>query len=270
MQVSDETTVQLQNIFSNLKDEVEQLLILLSERERFVIERRFALDKSEKATLEEIGQHYNVTRERIRQIENNALNKLKRNINNSVLSDINDSALVYINQHGGIIREDTILSYLLKDKSGFSISAFLFILSLDKRFVRKTNTISFIPHFKMESYSDKLIDSICSESLKILKGRKDIIKIEDLRANLIEIDNGFEAKGWINIRSPIPVVIYIFIYLLQLLKMGHSEEIDRILEEIEDNERDTIPISETFLFIPNNSTIVFLSQKTSPEDFNVP
>jgi predicted acyltransferase (DUF342 family) len=71
----------------------------------------------------------------------------------------------------------------------------------------------------------------------------------------VEIEKGFEAKGWINIRSPIPVVIYIFIYLLQLLKMGHSEEIDRILEEIEENEGDTIPISETFLFIPNNSII---------------
>ena len=71
----------------------------------------------------------------------------------------------------------------------------------------------------------------------------------------VEIDKGFEAKGWINIRSPIPIVIYIFIYLLQLLKMGHSEEIDRILEEIEENEGDTIPISETFLFIPNSSII---------------
>lgn len=71
----------------------------------------------------------------------------------------------------------------------------------------------------------------------------------------VEIDNGFEAKGWINIRSPIPMVIYIFIYLMQLLKMGHSEEIERLLEEIEENEGDTIPISETFLFIPNNSII---------------
>lgn len=192
MQVSDETNVQLQKVFSTLKDEVEQLLILLSERERFVIERRFALDKSDKATLEEIGQHYNVTRERIRQIENNALNKLKRNINNSVLSDINGSALVYINEHGGIMREDAILSYLLKDKSGFSISAFLFILSLDKRFIRKTNTIFFIPHFRLEIYSDKIIDSICSESLKILNGRKDVIGINTLRNQLIDIDESYE------------------------------------------------------------------------------
>ena len=71
----------------------------------------------------------------------------------------------------------------------------------------------------------------------------------------VEIAQGFEAKGWINIRSPIPVVIYIFIYLLQMLKMGHSEEIERILDEIEENDGDTIPISEIFLFIPNNSIV---------------
>jgi predicted acyltransferase (DUF342 family) len=71
----------------------------------------------------------------------------------------------------------------------------------------------------------------------------------------VEIEQGFEAKGWINIRSPIPVIIYIFIYLLQLLKMGHSEEIERILEELEQNDGQTIPISESFLFIPNNSII---------------
>jgi len=80
----------------------------------------------------------------------------------------------------------------------------------------------------------------------------------------VEIEKGFEAKGWINIRSPIPVVIYIFIYLLQLLKLGHSEEIDRILDEIEENDGDTIPISETFLFIPNNSIIGI--QKSKIED----
>jgi len=78
----------------------------------------------------------------------------------------------------------------------------------------------------------------------------------------VEVKEGFEAKGWINIRSPIPIVIYIFIYLSQLLKMGHSEEIERILEEMEDNEGDTIPISEIFLFIPSSSMIGLQSSQT--------
>lgn len=82
----------------------------------------------------------------------------------------------------------------------------------------------------------------------------------------VEIKEGFEAKGWINIRSPIPIVIYIFIYLLQLLKMGKSEEIERILNEIEENEGETIPISENFLFIPNNSIIGVQKSKI---DYNI-
>jgi predicted acyltransferase (DUF342 family) len=89
------------------------------------------------------------------------------------------------------------------------------------------------------------------------------VKIEDklsLKGDLdvadsVDVEKGFEAKGWINIRSPIPVIIYIFIYLTQLLKMGHSEEIERLLEEMEENDGGTIPISEIFLFIPNNSIV---------------
>ena len=77
----------------------------------------------------------------------------------------------------------------------------------------------------------------------------------------VEIDKGFEAKGWINIRNPIPVVIYIFVYLMQLLKMGRSEEIERILEELEQNDGGTIPISESFLFLPSNSIISVSNSK---------
>lgn len=77
----------------------------------------------------------------------------------------------------------------------------------------------------------------------------------------VEIDKGFEAKRWINIRNPIPVVIYIFIYLMQLLKVGRSEEIERILEELEQNDGGTIPISESFLFLPNNSIISVSNSK---------
>jgi predicted acyltransferase (DUF342 family) len=71
----------------------------------------------------------------------------------------------------------------------------------------------------------------------------------------VNVKEGFEAKGWINIRTPIPMVIYIFIYLMQLLKMGHSEEIERILLEMEQHNGEPIPISEVFLFVPNNAMI---------------
>jgi RNA polymerase primary sigma factor len=60
------------------KEGVRRALDALPERERQVIELRYGLSGMEPLTLEEVGQTFGVTRERIRQIENNTLKKLKR------------------------------------------------------------------------------------------------------------------------------------------------------------------------------------------------
>ena len=59
------------------REDVERALAALPERERQVIELRFGLDGAQPCTLEEVGQAFGVTRERIRQIENNTLKKLE-------------------------------------------------------------------------------------------------------------------------------------------------------------------------------------------------
>jgi RNA polymerase primary sigma factor len=60
------------------KEGVRRALDALPERERQVIELRYGLGNAEPLTLEEVGRTFGVTRERIRQIENNTLKKLKR------------------------------------------------------------------------------------------------------------------------------------------------------------------------------------------------
>ncbi|MGA9532563.1 MAG: RNA polymerase sigma factor RpoD [Anaerolineales bacterium] len=60
-----------------LKEQVENALSVLSERERQVLEMRFGLMDGKDYTLEEVGRYFNVTRERIRQIEAKALRKLR-------------------------------------------------------------------------------------------------------------------------------------------------------------------------------------------------
>jgi RNA polymerase primary sigma factor len=57
---------------------VRRALNALPERERQVIEMRYGLDGGQPRTLEEVGRAFNVTRERIRQIENNTLKKLQK------------------------------------------------------------------------------------------------------------------------------------------------------------------------------------------------
>jgi RNA polymerase primary sigma factor len=60
-----------------LREQVKNALAVLSEREREVLEMRFGLLDGKDHTLEEVGQQFNVTRERIRQIEAKALRKLR-------------------------------------------------------------------------------------------------------------------------------------------------------------------------------------------------
>jgi len=70
------------NPFETLRDkdmleEVDELLDMLGDRERMIINSRFGLDGQEPKTLEEIGETFGVTRERIRQLQNVALLKLR-------------------------------------------------------------------------------------------------------------------------------------------------------------------------------------------------
>jgi len=60
-----------------LKEQMEEVLQSLSDRERDVLTMRFGLDDGRPRTLEEVGKHFSVTRERIRQIEAKALRKLR-------------------------------------------------------------------------------------------------------------------------------------------------------------------------------------------------
>src|ERR1700726_2774804 len=62
----------------NLRDEVSELLEVLDDRERKIIFQRFGLDGGKPKTLEEVGKKFGVTRERIRQLQNIALDKLRR------------------------------------------------------------------------------------------------------------------------------------------------------------------------------------------------
>ncbi len=78
--LEDDKTVSPPEIVSqmNLREQLELILSSLTEREAKVIQRRFGLIDGNEHTLEEVGQEFHVTRERIRQIEAKALRKLKK------------------------------------------------------------------------------------------------------------------------------------------------------------------------------------------------
>ena len=74
-----------------LKDEISDILLTLTEREEKVIRLRFGLEDGKARTLEEVGQIFGVTRERIRQIEAKALRKLRHPSRSRKLRDYLDN-----------------------------------------------------------------------------------------------------------------------------------------------------------------------------------
>ena len=65
----------------SLRDEVDNVLKVLDAREKKIVFQRFGLDGGKPRTLEEVGKKLGVTRERIRQVQNVALSKLRRALN---------------------------------------------------------------------------------------------------------------------------------------------------------------------------------------------
>ena len=73
--------------FSLLKEQLNEVLGTLTEREQKVLRLRFGLDDGRARTLEEVGKEFNVTRERIRQIEAKALRKLRNPVRSKRIRD---------------------------------------------------------------------------------------------------------------------------------------------------------------------------------------
>lgn len=87
--IEDETAIAPDEAanYTMLREQLAEILMTLTERERKVLELRFGLIDGTPRTLEEVGKEFNVTRERIRQIEAKALRKLKHPSRSQKLKD---------------------------------------------------------------------------------------------------------------------------------------------------------------------------------------
>ena len=77
--VSEDTTDPLESVkYQQLCDTVREVLTSLPSREERVLRERFGIEINEKRTLEQVGREFNISRERVRQLENQALERLRR------------------------------------------------------------------------------------------------------------------------------------------------------------------------------------------------
>jgi hypothetical protein len=103
----------LPDLKNTIKETTAKLVAILNTRNRDVISRRFGLKTGKKETLESIGQSYNITRERVRQIEEASLKQMKDFLASS--SDVKIKPFValaenLLEQTGGVMNEDELFT----------------------------------------------------------------------------------------------------------------------------------------------------------------
>lgn len=121
---------------------VKKLLGVLPERSRIVLEARFGLStNTERVTLESIGQRYGITRERVRQIENHALQSLKKSPGFADATSAFHELERIIDSLGGIVCESDLLDFITKDKSMQNHIYFLLVLGDPFKFRKEDDEV---------------------------------------------------------------------------------------------------------------------------------
>ena len=105
---------------TDLKSVVESLLDSLSAKQKLVLSSRFGIGNGEPKTLEAIGKSLNITRERVRQIEGDAVKALKKTENVRNLDDLSACVNDIIKENGRIIKAEKLARGVLSRYSGKS------------------------------------------------------------------------------------------------------------------------------------------------------
>lgn len=174
-------------------DIIETLLERLGERERDILKRRFGLNRSTKATLEEIGKSHNLTRERVRQIETGSIAKLKKLEDLiTIISDLKMLVTRLLEDHGGLMDKEylfDILSSLALDQSKLKDedpliyrNHFNFLLSkvMDTDISSVENYIQFNSAFKLRYQELDHLEDMTKELLSKVKSAKRLFITEEL------------------------------------------------------------------------------------------
>ncbi len=172
-----------QQLSINLQELLNNLFMVLTEKEVTVIKKRFALFGQPKQTLEKIGKHFKVTRERIRQIESIALSKLKRTVRTTRLDEVNELAKGILRAHGGVMPEDELVSQVLRriqNSTNVDGSVLRLSYSIDQEMSNAARTTSFRPLWRLTSLASEDVSVIVENIVKILKKRKTCMKTEEL------------------------------------------------------------------------------------------
>lgn len=171
----------------NLQDLLGDLFLVLTQKETEVIKRRFALAGQSKQTLEKIGKHFNVTRERIRQIESIALSKLKRTVRTTKLNEVNEIAKSILRAHGGVMLSSELISAVLQRLPGTELvdgSVLKLSFSIDNELASEGRSQNFKPFWRLSALSMDDVSTIDDMAVKFLHKRHSCMKASELISSI--------------------------------------------------------------------------------------
>jgi hypothetical protein len=177
----------------NLTEILDEIFLVLTEKEKEVISKRFSLDNKPKQTLEQIGRHFSVTRERIRQIEKIAIGKLRRTVKNTRLNIIRELSSEILKASGGVMLESKLVASII-NKLGTSEDVDKYIIRLalnintDLEKIEKNNELR--PFWKEKDISLTDITAVLKQGVKLLKKSKEVLEEQKLAAAIKQ-----ELKG---------------------------------------------------------------------------
>ncbi|HYE22146.1 MAG TPA: HTH domain-containing protein [Verrucomicrobiae bacterium] len=161
---------------------VTQVLLALKDRDREIVTKRFGLDGSEIETLEAIGQKYNLTRERVRQIEKDSIALLKQKKNKDLQAALQ---LIFdtIVEHGNIMSEDLLIQTVLFGRSSDrDISAVKFLLNLSDQISYIKESSQFRASWAVLGFNMQKLNGVIEQFVSILSNHGKVMKQEDLNA----------------------------------------------------------------------------------------
>ncbi len=143
----------------NPKQATKRLLATLPLRAQDIVNGRFGLNGDKKMTLEAIGRKYKITRERVRQIENYAINHIRKSdAYDKEITSFEDLKSI-ISKMGGLISEEDLLGALAKDKA--TQNQLYFLLVIGKDFSKEKEDENFKHRWHIDKeLADRIYDAL--------------------------------------------------------------------------------------------------------------
>ncbi|KKU21814.1 MAG: RNA polymerase sigma factor [Candidatus Nomurabacteria bacterium GW2011_GWA1_46_11] len=166
---------------TNIKKTIADLVKNTSARNRDIISRRFGLKTGRKETLESIGASYEITRERVRQIEEFTLNQLRQAVaGNSDIKRYIVLARDIINESGGIIKEkDLFKSFSGVENDNVINSSLVFLLTLSNELARSPENEDFNSFWAVNKPTLASFANTAGALTKILEKAGRVVSEED-------------------------------------------------------------------------------------------